>query len=457
MSDGAPAWTQLVPLKAGLELRGLPGDIQSLLEPLGRPSADTLVSWDASPTSLVSLERYAAVVLMRPRAGSADVLRAGGFSRIRQFAVLPDVRRARWYVPVGSRKMAARAWDLYAPETRLGRLVRLGARLITRTLGPSLLGEPLIMAERTVSGLEAAVAQATGREDFDLAIGAPHKHGQRGRLWLLIIDQAGASLAYAKLAYLEQSTRQLVREAAFTQRAVGLSLRTLAVPSVLHAGRLGDGYLMISQSLANASRVRPVLGSKQMLALSELAAHRGICSTGELLGRLQERCRRLEPDLSADWAARLGRAVGAVASTEGLPGLPTTLAHGDFVPWNMRDLDRDGRLALFDWEQGQQSQFLLWDTFNFLTQVDIVLRRTAPEHSVHATLDRVAASPLARQSELRPTHLRALYLAYLADASVQWFEAHPPSTWAFEIPRTRSQPMRAGMLDAALALTSVTR
>jgi len=228
MSNGTLAWTHFVPLEAGLELRGLPGDIQSLLEPQGRPSANTLVSWDASPTSLVSLERYAAVVLMRPRDGTANALRAEGFSRIRQFTVLPDLRRARWYLPVDSRKTAARAWDLYAPETRLGRLVRLGARLITRTLGPSLLGEPLIIAERTASGFEAAVARATGREDFDLAIGAPHEHGQRGRLWLLIIDQTGASLAYAKLAYLELSTQQLVREANFTQWVVGRSLRTLA-------------------------------------------------------------------------------------------------------------------------------------------------------------------------------------------------------------------------------------
>ena len=117
-------------------------------------------------------------------------------------------------------------------------------------------------------------------------------------MWLLIIDQTGASLAYAKLAYLELSTQQLVREANFTQWVVGRSLRNLAVPSVLHAGRLGDGYLMISQSLANATRVRPVLGPRTARATTnrrDPASIRAAVAEAITIARLSEPDPELPP------------------------------------------------------------------------------------------------------------------------------------------------------------------
>ena len=116
----------------------------------------------------------------------------------------------------------------------------------------------------------------------------------------------------------------------------------------------------------------------------------------------------------------------------------------------MRRLAGDPRLAVFDWEQGQKSQFALWDAFNFLAQVDIVLRRIPAEQSVQAALKLVGASPLASELRLAPPQVLALYLAYLADSSARWFESHLRSTWQLEIPRTRTQPMKAAMLDAVL-------
>jgi hypothetical protein len=209
---------------------------------------------------------------------------------------------------------------------------------------------------------------------------------------------------------------------------------------------------MVSAPLPAASRASTSdLDPRHFTVLSELARHPGALATGALVESLGRRCEQLAAELPPPWARRLRRAVDVVASCEGLGELPTALAHGDFVPWNIRSLPGGARLALFDWEHGQESQFLLWDAFNFLAQVDIVLRRPPPAQSVRAAVERVGASPLARAFRLSRAQVSALYLAYLADASARWFESHVPfSVWDYEMARTRTQPMRAGMLDAAL-------
>jgi hypothetical protein len=451
MNDRALAWTHLLPPGAILDLQGLPADLERALEPRIGPAADTLVSWGASPVTLAGLESYRSVVLVRPRAGVSAFLQARGFPHVRRFAVLPELRHARWYLPVGSRRVTTRAWDLYAPATAFGRVARLGMRLLTRAVGASMLGEELVVAARSPSAIEGALTIATGGGAFDLSIALPHEHGQRARLWLMVIDPEGTAIAYAKFAYRSQSIEQLEREAAFTRHVIGLSLRTVLVPSVLYSAPAGEGYLMVSAPLAASRASISDLDARHVSVLSELAGHAGQLSAGDLVESLALRCERLAGDLPSDWARRLARAVDAVASCEGLGELPTVLAHGDFVPWNIRSLPGDPRLAVFDWEQGQESQFLLWDAFNFLAQVDIVLRRPPAPQSARVAVERVGASPLARTFRLTQAQVSALYLAYLADTSARWFESHlPSSVWDFEMARTRTQPMRAAMLDAAL-------
>lgn len=449
--EGATAWTHLLPSGAVLEARGLPGDLEQALGPRMGPEGDTLVGWDASPTQLGSLERYRTVVLARPRGEAVAALRARGFPHVRLFAALPDLRRARWYVPVASRRISAEAWNLYAPSTLLGRAARLGAVWLTRTVGASGFGEDIVVAGRMCSPLDAAISEAIGGGEFDLAIGLPHQHGQRARLWLLAIDGTGRSVAFAKLAYRAQSVEELERESAFSRHVVGLSLRTAFVPKVLHAGAVADGYLLVTEPLPNSSRSSTTLGSGHLAVLAELATFAGTRTAGELAQQLGARCARLAGELPREWAQRLDRAADVLASSRDLDHLPTSLAHGDFVPWNMRRLAGDPRLAVFDWEQGQTSQFALWDAFNFLAQVDIVLRRIPAEQSVRSALGQVGTSPLARELRLVPRQVWALYLAYLADSSARWFESHVPATWQFEIARTRTQPVKAAMLDAALS------
>jgi hypothetical protein len=419
-----------------------------------RPAADTLMTAGSKADAPGELARYRAVVWSRPPRGALGALRTQGFSHVRSYRVVPSLQSTRWYLPTTTRRAARRACDLYSPTTILGRMARGGARLMTGLGASCLLGEHLLLGSRAPSDIDAALSDAVSGRPFRLAVSLPHETGQWHRLWLLAIDDRGVPLAFAKYAYRPESAASLRREVEATRRMQASEWRSFTVPALLAATEIADGYLMVSAPLESDARESPgQLGARHFNVLVELAARPSARSTDELTERLAARCEALRSSLPASWADRLARAVDLVRKCSGLRELPTVRSHGDFVPWNIRVRPGDSRLVVFDWEQSEESQFALWDGFNFLAQVHIVLQRVSGEKSVARALACLGSSPLARALRLEQRQVACLHLAYLADASARWFESHRPfSTWSLEMSRTRTQPVRAGMIDAALAL-----
>ncbi len=110
---------------------------------------------------------------------------------------------------------------------------------------------------------------------------------------------------------------------------------------------------------------------------------------------------------------------------------------------------RSGRLAMIDWEQGRTDQFLLSDSFHFECQVDILVRHAAAKRSVARILAASAASPITQQFNLSRPQIRALFAAYLTDASLQWFELRA-QTGHRGVRIDPNQHMRGTMLDAVM-------
>lgn len=449
MNDRASAWRHLLPPGAVVEVEGS----ELGTPPSFRPALRTLLASGSPTRGRRSLEAYDCAVITSPPAGAAAELRRHGFGHVRSFAVLPGLKRARWYLPLGSPAVTRRALDLYTPSTRGGRAVRALGRALAGWGGGFPLGDRLVVAARGPSPLEAIGDRSAGGRPCHFALSLPHETGQRDRVWVLVIDDAGASIAFAKLAYRPDSIRRLEREVAITNQVGALGLRHVTIPAVVDVARTRETFLMVSAPIPAGSRESARhLGPAHYAALRELAGHTGPASTSELSERLARRCDLAAPDLPGAWRERLHRAIDAVRASPALRELPTVLAHGDFVPWNIRSLPNGLPPAVFDWEQGQESQFVLWDAFNFNAQVDIVLRRATATASVARAVRELCACPVAEAFRLTRDQVEDLQLAYLADASLRWFEAHcPASVWEHEMSRTRTQPMRAAMLDAALA------
>ena len=260
-------------------------------------------------------------------------------------------------------------------------------------------------------------------------------------------------LAYAKYAYQPYAASLLEREGSFTHYVRGLHLEGVAVPDVLRHGALGAGYVLIFAPIAHGSGAAGrVLTARHQAVLLALARQVGSEANAALLSRFSARLKVMAPVLPFEWTTLLTSAADAIVATRGVTELASVLSHGDFVPWNMRTCP-DGRLVLFDWERGQRDQFPLWDGFHFLTQVDITLRRASPRASAARSLEQLSRSDMARILGLSIAQVSALFLAYLADASLQWFESEAArGAWSSrEAGISSDQAARSSILTAALA------
>ena len=164
---------------------------------------------------------------------------------------------------------------------------------------------------------------------------------------------------------------------------------------------------------------------------------------GAWLETLRTRIMRLGHAVNGRWQQRMARAVATIERTSSIATLPTALAHGDFAPWNIRVEPHTGNLALFDWEDSNPNQALLWDAFHFQTQLALLVHHWSAQKSMQWVLATISRSPLVGALKLLPEHVRALYLSYLVDWSVQWLEDQQSPT---------DQETRGQIIDAMLQL-----
>lgn len=451
MDDRTLSWIHLLPRDARFLPSPLPDELLALLGHRIDQTGNIWLGWHASPGDLPPLSGLEAVVLLEPCGVTPEWLRSKGLGHIRSFAVLPHFGDARWFVPLEHRRASLRAWDLYVPYHRRARLRKLLMRLLSSMGASGYFGRRVVLAQRHLSPLEQALARAVGTQHFSLAVAAGTP-GPRRKLTMQVATEQGEVLAYVKYADRAETGTLLEQEAQFLQFVGTLGLRTAAVPDLLYHGSQGDGYVMVTVPVR--SSVKPsgtVLAAPHMATLAEMGEYIGTSSTAELLAQLRARIHALTPSLSTSWVERFKAALALVQTLPDLDALPTTLSHGDFAPWNLRIERRGNRLLMFDWEQGQTDQFMLWDAFHFVSQVHILINRRRADTDMGAALATVTHSRLSRQHALSSSQVHGLYVIYLMDSSVQWFETQrtrPGMQWTL----TAEQEMRGRMLDTAATL-----
>jgi Phosphotransferase enzyme family len=441
------SWLQLLPHAAAIAPWRAPDELVEQLGARASRHADTVLAWRPQRADLAALAHARALVLVNPHGIGRTHLKAIGLPHIRAFAVVPSLRDARWFIPLQSGKAQLRAWDLYTPYQQRARLQRAIVRLLARGgAGP---GDRVVLALPAPAPLELQLAAVVGRSDFSIA-SATGTPGPQRKITMQIATQAGEILAYVKLADRAATAELVQREARFLEYLSALGLQNALAPRLLHHGRHDNGYLMVTEPLpAWLHPSGPTLQSGHASALRELAMQRGANGTSALVQRLGQRIRYLQTCLEPGWVDRLGQALVALNRATDIVNLPTTLAHGDFAPWNVRVDRRATKAAMFDWEQGQAEQFLLWDAFHFETMVRILVRRErfAAGKGVLAAVRRL---PLIQAFQISAAQARALYIAYLADMSAHWVEARRDSSYGL-VAADDEQMMRGQLLDGLLA------
>ena len=280
-----------------------------------------------------------------------DTTGDAGSSKIAEYLVIPDARRPKLLVPVGSRRVAAAAVRRFSePQSRLARLKRFAVVMALRSgTWPVLLRDRVRLNAAEGGDSIDGYLRRTLLAELSVSIHIGPARANRKPV-LQLLDPSGHTIGFAKLGT-GPLTRRLVRaETAALAALSHVKLRQVAVPGVLHAGQW-RGHQVLVQSPLPIWQPREQLTSRRLVeAMLEVA---GACGTSQ--GWLAT---------SPYWADLRGRLSQLSESAEGTAlhqatrklvghycelGMCYGAWHGDWAPWNMANVA--DALLLWDWER----------------------------------------------------------------------------------------------------------
>jgi hypothetical protein len=128
------------------------------------------------------------------------------------------------------------------------------------------------------------------------------------------------------------------------------------------------------------------------------------------------------------YAENAARVDSALALLDRDADLPSALVHGDFAPWNIRELP-GGACALIDWEAARQGGLPLHDLCHFYYMQSKLF---APERLFYLDLLRESAwRSYCRQLDVDPSLLKQLAAAFLIEMLARHWEASETGTDKF--------------------------
>ncbi|MGA9164404.1 MAG: phosphotransferase [Thiobacillus sp.] len=310
-------------------------------------------------------------------------------------------------LPFSNTQVLQSALRMYYPSRWAGRLYRL---ILTHTL-PWRAWLGWVETVETLAGFcpdlkpVLEVVPTANPECIGLLKGSP---GPRSKLTLKIMDAAGNSLAYARIADSPGAVAALRREA----QVLTMSKLGPCQPVVIAQGEYsGPHDFFIVESAGPEQPAEPVLAERHFAFLARMLGDETL-PWHSVIDQLEHEISDLmrEPALSSLLAETLNFLLKAPC-----PSLRVCIEHGDFVPWNVR-INKTGELFVLDWEHARCDGWVWLDALHFCYQTEALVRRRSPKQ-VLASLLSVFTQPAARQyaQQLPVTagHERTLIAVYL--------------------------------------------
>ncbi len=357
---------------------------------------------------------------------------------VARFAVLPDVARARFLLPLGSPRVTAASVLSYNALRGLGtRLTRQALGVLARA-GVAQLPLCPVLTVQVAADVDTRnvfvvhhLAEALGDGALQAAIGVrPPDPNHKPTVQLF--DRTGRPRGYAKVGW-NPATRALVR-------AEMTALSTVAyegsgdhplVPRLRHGGDwAGRSIAVVAPLPADIRRVPrsswPYPAAMLAVARRDAGpADRVALGASSFLAGLTERARQAV-EQGCQSAHRAVRAVRALRLAHPGTNLEFGAWHGDWVPWNLGT--HQGRLVAWDWEHSGTDAPLGFDLAHHAFQRALTLARSP----VPVAADR-AAEALSQHGPalgLDPVAQEAVLDAYLIELWLRtWRLASGDAGW----------------------------
>lgn len=343
-----------------------------------------------------------------------------------QYVVVPDVARARFLVPVGSRAASRAAFGSHL-TTSSWRTRAFGRAAVAAFGSP--LGERVFGDRLTVS-VDASVPRAEWAEwlllphladelrTSELVAFLPVRRAiPNAKPTLRLFDDTGMAVGYAKVGW-SAATRAVVRNEAAALAEVPTRLRLLDVPRLAAAGAWQGQEYAVAAPLPPGVQPYAQEPSTTPELLRDIAQS-GIPSRGPLAG--SGFARRVRGELEAAAVEQPQAAELALAWLGRLERHPDVLDfgrwHGDFVPWNLGQLR--GRPVAWDWEYSDPDvpvglDLVHWHFQHRLSPADATLR--ASVQAADAEQGRLTAVGVAPEST---TLVTSLYLLEVCTRAIR--------------------------------------
>lgn len=416
--DGrALAWRLLLPVGTGYDVASGPDWWRgALAESSEDGGSRTLVCWDSRPGAATgrSLTSYDAVVAANVTGLTGAALSGAGFVHHRHFAVVPGLHNPRWFIPLDSGTVSARALGLYTPFDGIARAMRAGAWMAARARLPLWYRDSIWVAQRTPSPVERFLYRTLDERTLPIAIstGTP---GPARKPTLALLGSNGRIRALAKLSR-SQLSHDLLRHEAECLNVLPATLGTsLAMPRLLDAIDVDDRYVTVQEALpGRPPRAKLTADHAHFLAKLSSGPHRPAISTA-LVSEFAARI-----DAADSMELRLRPVLARVRTLLADAMFPRTVVHGDFGPWNLRR--HYGRLGAFDWEYCHIDGLPLLDEIHHRLQVGFLLKGWSEERA----FDELVAQRMTARDGIAPSHVLGLQLVYLLDVLLRRCEeGHP--------------------------------
>jgi hypothetical protein len=357
-----------------------------------------------------------------------------GWRPVARFAVVPDVPRARFLLPLASPRVTAAALLAYnalrSGRTRVARAL-LGATARVGAARIPVLPRLTVAVPSGVDDPDAFVvhhlASRLGGTPLHAAIGVrpPDPHHKPT---LQLFDGRGRPRGYAKIGW-NDATRAMVR----TEAAALAALPTVPdaafpyVPRVLYAGDWSGRAVAVIDPLPPGVRRVPRDDWPYPAAMLAVAGAAGLIRE-PLAGFLDRLADRAAQARTAGCAAaeRALAAIRVLRERHGAVRLEFGCWHGDWVPWNLGV--HNGRLVAWDWEHHGTGVPVGFDLAHHGFQRALTL---ADRPAADAT--RAAATALlshATALNLDPAHAHPVLTCYLLELWLRtWTLASGGAGW----------------------------
>jgi hypothetical protein len=263
--------------------------------------------------------------------------------------VVPGAARARLLVPLGRRATAAALARYSAALSLRETAQRNVVGLVTRAIGPALLGDRVRIEDPGEDSISSVVSRIVGTP-VDLSLGIGTARANRKPV-LGAFDQHGRPVAFVKVGERAVSTEHVRAEAAALARVGSQPWQLLEVPRLLGEEQWrGLQVVVITALRPPAWQGRDGRWPIPDDAIDEICA---MFDEGErpleatpFWGRVLEVPGQL---VDASAAARLQGALDVLGQRLGPTPVRVGAWHGDLTPWNLARVG--GRYMIWDWER----------------------------------------------------------------------------------------------------------